>query len=64
VSSGRATCSTTIEREPLIQAFLRSPLRHIRYREGHGTAYTAVYRAVAPQLESAHRWSSDHPAIP
>jgi hypothetical protein len=33
-------------REPLIQAFLRSPLRHTRYREGHGTAYIAVYRAV------------------
>ena len=32
-----------IERERLIQAFLRPPLRHTRYREGHGTVY-AVYR--------------------
>ena len=30
-----------IERERLIQAFLRPPLRHTRYREGHGTLYTA-----------------------
>jgi len=30
-----------IERDRLIQAFLRPPLRHTRYREGHGTLYTA-----------------------
>lgn len=33
-----------IERERMIQAFLRPPLRHTRYRKGHGTLYTAVYR--------------------
>jgi hypothetical protein len=33
-----------IERERLIRAFLRPPLRHTRYREGHGTLYTAVWR--------------------
>ncbi len=33
-----------IERERLIQAFLRPPLRHTRYREGHGTLYTTVWR--------------------
>ena len=33
-----------IEREPLIEAFLRPPLRHTRYREGLATLYTAVYR--------------------
>ncbi|HYB39648.1 MAG TPA: hypothetical protein VEF72_30625 [Mycobacterium sp.] len=38
------TARQTIEHEPLIQAFLRPPLRHTRYREGHGTLYTAVYR--------------------
>ena len=46
VSSGCTSCSkhTGIEREPLIRAFLRPPLRHTRYRERHGRAYFAVYR--------------------
>ncbi|MGA2929538.1 MAG: C45 family peptidase, partial [Solirubrobacteraceae bacterium] len=45
-----------IEREGLVQAFLRPPLRQVGYQDGLGTLYTAVYRPADGAVE--YRWPS------
>jgi predicted choloylglycine hydrolase len=43
-----------VDRERLVEAFVRGPLRFTRYGEGLGTLYTAVYRPAVGVVE--YRW--------